>query len=79
MPKVVKIGVCQENGNEIVSLNEVLVVKGQGLTGDRHLKIEHFNNTTRYNRLLILLFYFTFTRYIKYMCTWVTPTYSISL
>tara|TARA_B110000438_G_C15715433_1_gene607288 strand:+ start:145 stop:585 length:441 start_codon:yes stop_codon:yes gene_type:complete len=41
MPKVVKIGVCQENGNEIVSLNEVLVVKGQGLTGDRHLKIEN--------------------------------------
>jgi len=41
MPKVVKIGICRENGNEIVSLDEVLVVKGQGLTGDRHLKIEN--------------------------------------
>ena len=36
--KVVKIGICKNKGNKIVSLNDVEAIKGKGLVNERHFK-----------------------------------------
>ena len=38
MGKVLKIGIAESKGNQIVDLNEVDVVSGKGLVKDRHFR-----------------------------------------
>ena len=38
MPKVIKIGIAKNQGDQINEVNSVEAIKGEGLVYDRHLK-----------------------------------------
>ena len=38
MPKVIKIGIAKNQGDQINEVNSVEAIKGEGLVNDRHLK-----------------------------------------
>ena len=44
MAKIIKIAVSQNFGGRMESIEEVEVIKGEGIIGDRHFKKENQNN-----------------------------------
>ena len=59
--KVVKIGISKNKGGKIVSLNDVEAIKGKGLVGEKHFKVDNgkrsqitlieIENIKRYNKI----------------------------
>ena len=50
MSKIIKIGITELNNKEIVGVNEINLIAGKGVIGDRHFK--NYNNP--YNHLSII-------------------------
>ena len=50
MSKIIKIGIAELNNKEIVEVNEIDLVAGKGVIGDRHFK--DYNDP--YNHLSII-------------------------
>ena len=45
--KVVIIGISEAHGSQIKNVNEVVAIKGKGLTNDRHFKENNLNKVFR--------------------------------